>query len=675
MIRYDANMPPERYRGERVGLVQRVPTYVRRILVSKAGSAELGYLLKKREGVEVHGLMDDPASAEVAAIVLDKVVVGSPNTLSEAAWPPGYFDAVIWTDPLDSSGALETGLRTFQRLLAPDGYVFVLTPNAEYWRHATASDVSGLPDVNQVVNRAAEAGLLLYQQWTDDDEAFLRCLPDAQGEIIVEGRSVHIENEGSRRRKAVVEFLLMFVGATYDPIRHADRFFEANRPDWSYEVLAAIPDLYLERPETHAVIATEMLLSLLHWARRAEVHDPLWFFLRALQLFYRAVARVPGTHAAYRAMAEMWRWIGDEDMAARLLRSIQHLAPDEGVSKQILALAARPSPPREEIAVPEWIPTERSPRILYVLHPRVHFGLDVLYDGLCSVAGEGNVIDFPYKPFLHGALPDTLRNYPCTFDRPGFHMSFEQVVDELNGGCFDFVLYGDCEMSLPRETAQALVQAARQVPIFLIDALDECIDVRGLVAEYIGLDLFAGYFKREMIAAFDYGPHVFPMPFAYPDDRVAGDISGQRTRTVFWAGHRMSSLRRVYLERMEAMLGTRFDEKLSQEAYLQALRETQIGINCFGYGFDTVRYWELPAQGCLLLSERLPIHIPHNFRDKESAVFFDDLPDLEKKLTYYLAHPEETAVIAAAGHAHLRRYHTGSARARQLLAWIQQTIG
>ena len=77
----------------------------------------------------------------------------------------------------------------------------------------------------------------------------------------------------------------------------------------------------------------------------------------------------------------------------------------------------------------------------------------------------------------------------------------------------------------------------------------------------------------------------------------------------------------------------------------------------------------------MLLSERPPIYIPNNFRDGESAVFFDDLPDLEEKLAYYLSRPDEAAAIAQAGHEHVKRYHTTSVRARQLLGQIERTLG
>ena len=43
-----------------------------------------------------------------------------------------------------------------------------------------------------------------------------------------------------------------------------------------------------------------------------------------------------------------------------------------------------------------------------------------------------------------------------------------------------------------------------------------------------------------------------------------------------------------------------------------------------------------------------------------------------EKLAHYARNPEEAARIALAGHAHFRRWHTASARARQLLARMQE---
>jgi spore maturation protein CgeB len=76
----------------------------------------------------------------------------------------------------------------------------------------------------------------------------------------------------------------------------------------------------------------------------------------------------------------------------------------------------------------------------------------------------------------------------------------------------------------------------------------------------------------------------------------------------------------------------------------------------------------------MLLAERPPIQIPWNFVDGESAVFFNDLEELEEKTAYYLAHPREAQTIAADGFDLYRRRHTAAARAAQLLAEVQESL-
>jgi spore maturation protein CgeB len=115
---------------------------------------------------------------------------------------------------------------------------------------------------------------------------------------------------------------------------------------------------------------------------------------------------------------------------------------------------------------------------------------------------------------------------------------------------------------------------------------------------------------------------------------------------------------------------TRFD----QDSYREKLRSSLIGLSFFGVGFDTVRYWEIPANGGMLLAERPPICIPDNFEDGISAVFFENMSELESKLDYYLKHPDEAARIAANGYTHYLKYHTTTARARCFLDTVYQHL-
>jgi hypothetical protein len=308
--------------------------------------------------------------------------------------------------------------------------------------------------------------------------------------------------------------------------------------------------------------------------------------------------------------------------------------------------------------------------VLFVLPGRMHFGLDVLYDGLCQVIGQEQVVDFPHKPSLHGQVDEAYKNYPCTFDYPGRPRELDEVCAELRAGAFDLVLWGDCEHALDDGLCTALAAAVGRTPIYLVDALDHFPDTRPSVEQRLGLR-FRACFKREMLHGYDYAPATYPLPFAYPDRLFPIETNPSRDLPLFWAGHRRCGLRRLFLETLERHRGAPLVGDYPQSTYLQMIGRSQVGLCLFGYGFDTVRYWELPAHGALLLAERLPIRIPHPFIDGETAVHFDGSGELLRQYDALLHDPDRVREIARAGTAHARRHHSSSARARQLLGWIQ----
>lgn len=632
--------------ADALDLRARLPTFVRRLLMAPAGRAELGYLLKRERGIEVHGVEARPECLPFARAGLDSVVADA--SAGACPFEQAYFDALLVPEIDDDPVILGERIRLLAPAIKPDGWLLICAPTPVETQEQDAD--SGNSAYNSILSAVQKAGFGLYDRWS------------APPQTVSRGPS---------------ECLLVCVRPDYDPLGHGERLFDAGHPDWAFEALAHIPAVYLRELDVRLNIRAEMHLCLLAWLKQRPDLRPLDHFDKAQELFHQLVADKPDFAPAYQCQAEFWRLLGDTDMALRLLRSIQHVAPSDTVKRQINLLSSRTSKPCPDETAPPWTNTGGySPRILFVTHPRPHYGLDVLYDGLCSVLGTDNVVEFPFKPSLHGQATEEYRNYPCTFDRPGHDLDLREVLDRLSNRWFDLVLYGDCEASLPREHARAIAAAARNVPVFIIDALDAAMDLRPRVMEYLGISSAAGYFKREMLRCADYGPNAFPLPFAYPDCRVAASPTAMsRPRPFFWAGHRQSGLRRLFLERIEARLGVELVAGYPQEQYLALLRESRMGLNCFGFGFDTVRYWELPAQGAMLFSERLPIRIPHDFVDGESAVFFNDLEEMERKLEHYLEHPDACARIAAAGHAHLLRYHTGSMRARHCIGWVAYTLG
>lgn len=620
-------------------LAMRVPLCARRVLHVHCGDGFLGASLKGRDrSVEVFGMESENSGAPAARSVLDGVLPLSFSNV-ELPFPAGYFDCIVFSEPERLQNTQGLALAALAPLLSKDGYL--LMPLEE--REGAADRVSGLLNA---------AGLTLYMLWPWG--AFSATLPPPKGYANPHGM-----------------WVCHALWPIYNPVIHARELFARQHADQAYEILCGIPPHYLTDPEVDAMVRAEKQLCLLAMDKPGGPFPPLQLFNAALILLYDIVEKLPTFHEGYQNQAEFWRRIGDDDMASRLLRSLQHAAPREDTAQQMTRFM-RPSPVREETA-PEWSGAWRPRVLMFMLPGRSHYGMDVLYDGLCSVLGDDQVVDYPWKATLHGHVPTRTEYYPCLFRRSGSPRQLEQLLSEVRAGQFGLIVVPFTEEEQEYAHIRALLQECGDTPVAAIDAGDDCVSNLSRMLRVLERDSVDAYFKREHLACADYGP-AFPFPIAHPDHLVAEDITQARPHRVFWAGHRLLGLRRLYLERMERILGESFDAIYPQSEYVHRMRASQVGVSIFGAGFDCVRYWELPANGCLLFAERPPIRIPHNFRDGETAVFFTDLSDFEEKLVYYLDHSDTAAEIARAGHEHLKRYHTASARARQVLGYIEQAM-
>lgn len=469
--------------------------------------------------------------------------------------------------------------------------------------------------------------------------------------------------------------VVMAVRQGYDPVLHAREVFKAKHTEWALELLANVPDHILATPELHARAAAEKELYLLVLDRARGPEDRLNRFCYAQREFYAATNWDPYIHQAYLCHAEFWRTVGNSDMARRILRSIQHARPDPALERLLgaVSLDLRQTAEKVAFAMPCWS-GEYRPRILMISHEHSDYGADTLYHGLCAVLGDASIVEFPWKPTLHGGRPELAVNYPCVFEHEGEPHNLEQICAMLSAGEFDLVVYNDTLMQLKRDMVQRLAKCLGKTPLVIIDMWDDGGDYQADVRRHIGIEHSIAYFKREMLACCEYGEPVFPLPFSYPDEMVDAEFIAERTRPFFWAGKRQDGLRKLYLEYLEQHSELDLNSQYTQAEYARVLGESCIGLSLFGLGFDTVRYWELPAHGCLLLAEHSPLRIPCDFEDGVSAAFFDSLPDLEAKLDYYLHNLDRASAIAARGYEHLKKYHTSSARARQFLGCVEQTL-
>jgi len=449
----------------------------------------------------------------------------------------------------------------------------------------------------------------------------------------------------------------------FSPFAHAAQLAAKGRPDWAYDVLYLLPERYA--PDSAArVDAARLSLSCLRAIPPAgDVPLRLARFARAQWLFSCAAPYLPAAKRPWDDFAAICEDTWQGELAARLRNTASHLRGEA------IAREAAPTPaattPIEAIA-----PTGPAPlrRVLFLLREQMDYGLDVLYDGLCDVLGEENVTDFPHKPSLHQEHIDTaVEYYPCAFSRPGKRATHGEVREALRRGAYDLILFGDFEHDLDRAQVRDLLGANPHIPVALVDQGDTPCDHVADVCAFLGIADSLACFKRERLRGVAYHPRTMPLPFAYPAARIPDWHEGVRDVPLSWAGNRETWVRTAYVAALEELCAKSFDRRLRQGDYSCELGRARIAPCFFGAGFDTVRYWEVPAHGALLLAERPPIAIENNFLDGVHAVFFDDLPDLEEKAGHFLAHPEHCAEIARAGHGHLKQFHTGAARAAFLL--------
>ncbi len=456
----------------------------------------------------------------------------------------------------------------------------------------------------------------------------------------------------------------------YEPLAHAQKLCGEHRNKEAQEVLESIPESYLQDPTQQLLVALEQQLLLFQLAVEAPPQQRLDYFFWAQQAFYHVQNLHPEYPPSYIAYAQQWHLLGDVDMAKRALRTIIHVTQD-ATAQHFLSHMPPCAPPVQR----DWTPPARDemfhPRILLLNFTSIDCGVDTLYDGLCRLFGNEYIVEYPWKPTLHGAKTDSDIRHPVEFSYSNTACSLEECEAKLRENYFDLIVFADVLEVSPREEMCRLIHANPAIPLVLLDTHDDGRDRYDEICKHIQTDRALIYFKREMLRCYDYGPKTLPLPLAYRDSYLPDTLQFKnRPNPIFWAGHRHSGTRRICLSYLEKKHNEDWNRIYPADKYIKCMQSSRIGIDLFGFGFDTVRYWELPAHGCMLLAERRPIHLPNDFEDGYSAVLFDHLPDLEEKLSYYINHPEECQSIAERGHRHMREYHTATARARYFLDWI-----
>jgi hypothetical protein len=186
----------------------------------------------------------------------------------------------------------------------------------------------------------------------------------------------------------------------------------------------------------------------------------------------------------------------------------------------------------------------------------------------------------------------------------------------------------------------------------------------------------------------DRGQYFAPLPYAVWDNYTHGlQLGSERDLRV--VSTIRSSLKRqpartrvveflksilyedMKLTEDEAVVGdTGGHRKTLDNSYFGLMRRAQIVVTCNPSFWDgDFRLFEALSSGALVFTDELHTPVPYPLVDGVHLVVYDhaDRSDLERKLRYYLARPEEAARVAANGLAHVLRHHRAVSRVDYVL--------
>ncbi len=326
--------------------------------------------------------------------------------------------------------------------------------------------------------------------------------------------------------------------------------------------------------------------------------------------------------------------------------------------------------------------------ILYVCSGETDYLQDLTYAGLAETLGKDHVLDFPSRWAYH---KEKKHFWNCRNEYP-HNLGYVLGVGPVKPHDIQLIVLGSVKPDALESFAEMLEKI--RAPWVFLDGGDWA-EIGGDFKRTGGqaaFDQFQGLckkvppsliFKREL-ALGSQDDKIVSFPFSFKKSLIIEGLGEKKHDVLFWAVE-SSQTRKKAFQILKGKYdceanGSVPDQKFRKYAlkgrkYFEALAQAKISLSFRGEGFDTLRYWEIPACGSLMISETPSIQILENFIDGKSAVFVrPDLSDLTDKIDYFLAHDKEREEIAAAGKKHLLAHHTHLKRAEYFIEKVKEKL-
>lgn len=324
-------------------------------------------------------------------------------------------------------------------------------------------------------------------------------------------------------------------------------------------------------------------------------------------------------------------------------------------------------------------------RVLYVNSGGVDYLQDLLRSGLRKLLGR-DLIDWGWNKRYHLPFWSHPENMgyagPCS----------PTLKDFSKHGDIDAVVIGACK----KEALERYLKIQKFIPkrtkVIFIDGGDEPElggDLRRESAFHLLHEMMTYrepdlLFKRELLDDIEQ-PAVKPLPMAFNLSAAESLRKVKKQyKVAFWAveSHPIRTQALAILETqfdckengtIRGQLFSKYHRK--GQRYLEELAACQIVLNFRGAGWDTLRYWEAPAIGSLLVSQKPQIVIPNDFVHGEEVIHIGvDFQEMLDVCRHYLINADKAEEITKNAHAKLKKFHTDVARADNVLRELAQIL-
>jgi hypothetical protein len=330
-------------------------------------------------------------------------------------------------------------------------------------------------------------------------------------------------------------------------------------------------------------------------------------------------------------------------------------------------------------------------RIAFIANPVYDYLQDAVFHGLASILGPENVVEYPPLERYHAPPPPDARCPQLWLDlpEPPREPSLRETVLSA-----DAVVIGSLREGI-RGLVHEIIELRPRPPVVHLDGEDDffVLGIRSRVDVYCKREILlpgGASVTRELArrvhrllrsrrenrdpladpvcVARSRDRRLVPLPLAWvgplPERRpVEYDVVFLNAPTSHARMVVHEGLERLAAEGVRVRLPAA-GERLDWASYIDVLARSRIGVSVRGGGFDTYRYWEVPATGALLLAELPRTVIPGNFVNGDEAVFAP-LDRLVSTIPQLLAAGTES--IAERGRARLAAAHTSVHRAQTVL--------